>query len=194
VESLAVIVPVKRFADAKQRMSPLLSPAERALLAQVLAAGVLQAAAGVETRVVCDDDDVAAWSQARGARVAWQPGVGLNDAVRRAIDDARHDGVAHVIVTHADLPHPDGLLDCAVNGTIALVPDRRRDGTNVMSFPTDVALFPSYGPGSFGRHRRQAQRRSAPLHVLTDTDLSWDVDVPTDLPTLRGWTFPASLA
>jgi 2-phospho-L-lactate guanylyltransferase (CobY/MobA/RfbA family) len=63
-----------------------------------------------------------------------------------------------------------------------LVPDRRRDGTNVLSIPRGAGFVFRYGVGSFERHRAEAARLGLTVVVLEPTDLTWDVDEPDDLP------------
>ena len=68
------------------------------------------------------------------------------------------------------------------------MPDRRRDGTNVLCIPTAAPFRFSYGAGSFVRHRAEAERLRLPVRVMNDERLAWDVDVPLDL------EFPATMA
>jgi 2-phospho-L-lactate guanylyltransferase len=84
-------------------------------------------------------------------------------------------------VAHADLPRPANIAVVAREGCITLVPDRRRDGTNVMAFPVTAPLRASYGGGSFNRHLAQALARSVGVEVRSDPDLSLDLDTPDDL-------------
>lgn len=135
--------------------------------------------------VACDDRDVRSWAEQIGAEVAWTPGLGLNGAIATGVTTAIEAGADHVIVAHADLARPASLLASARPGTITVVPDRRRDGTNVISFPADARVDPSYGPGSFRRHLAAAiQAAGASGHrvrVLPDADLALDVDTVDDL-------------
>ena len=64
-----------------------------------------------------------------------------------------------------------------------MVPDRHRDGTNVLSLPTGTGFRFSYGPGSFPRHDTEARRHGLVVVTLDDPDLAWDVDLPADLGT-----------
>ena len=54
-----MVVPIKSFRHAKDRLAEVLPPAERADLARACAGRVLDAARGFDTIVVCDDDEVA---------------------------------------------------------------------------------------------------------------------------------------
>src|SRR6187431_2452532 len=100
----ALLVPVKAFSQAKQRLAPVLDPAAREALARAMAATVLQAAGPLRVAVVCDDDTVRAWAEAHGAEAIWTPDLGLNGAVDAGVSHLAHRGVERVVVAHADLP------------------------------------------------------------------------------------------
>jgi 2-phospho-L-lactate/phosphoenolpyruvate guanylyltransferase len=180
-ETTAVLIPVKAFRDAKLRLAPALDPAARAELARAMAAHVVRAAGALPLAVACDDDEVAAWAAARRVPVVWCPGRGLNGAVSDGVAALAGWGMASVIVAHADLPHALDLGWLAGRSGVTLVPDRRGDGTNVAVVPVDAGFRFSYGPGSFGRHRVEAERLGLPLTVEHEPRLAWDVDVPADL-------------
>jgi 2-phospho-L-lactate guanylyltransferase len=178
----AVLVPVKGFSTAKQRLGTVLTSDERQRLARWLADRVLAAVAEMVVFVACDDEDVRSWAAERGATPLWGPGLGLNGAVDDGVAQIAAAGFEHVIVTHADLPFPAGLTRVARAGVTTIVPDQRRDGTNVMSFPATRPLRAAYGPGSFDRHLAAAS--ADPLRcveVRTDAHLSLDVDTSADL-------------
>jgi 2-phospho-L-lactate guanylyltransferase len=177
----AVLVPVKAFHEAKRRLDAALGPDERARLARAMADRVLDAAAPLPVAVVCDDDAVAAWARQRGALVVHEPGRGLNGAVEAGVAHLRSAGVGRVVVSHADLPRASGLAAVDGGRGVTLVPDRWGDGTNVMALPTDAGFRFSYGPGSFARHRAEAERLGLEVTVLDLPDLAWDVDVPADV-------------
>ena len=176
-----MLVPIKAFHEAKGRLDHALTAAERSALSRSMAAQVLEAAAPLPVAVVCDDNDVADWARERGALVVWEPGRGLNGAVEAGVDHLRAAGVAHVTVCHADLPRASRIADVGTAPGITLVPDRYGNGTNVIALPSDVGFRFSYGPGSFARHRSEAERIGLPLSVLDLPDLAWDVDEPGDM-------------
>ena len=182
---VAVLVPVKAFTEAKQRLSTVLSPSDRARLARWLADGVVRSLGATPVFVVCDDPAVRTWATDAGATALWTAQLGLNGAVDDGVAAIAAEGFAHVVVTHADLPLPAGLVDLARPNTSTFVPDRRRDGTNVMSFPTDAPIPARYGPGSFRQHRTAAT--TPVVEVRFDHHLSIDLDSPSDLthPLLR---------
>jgi 2-phospho-L-lactate guanylyltransferase len=177
----ALVVPVKSFRTAKLRLAPVLNASERAELARSLAAGVLAAAGSLECYVVCDDQEVAEWAGALGARVIWTPGLGLSGAVEAGVAALAAAGVSLAVVAHADLPNAGPLDGLGQPGRVTLVPDLRADGTNVAVVPTAVGFRFSYGPGSFERHRGEAARLNLACDVIHDDRLAADVDVPADL-------------
>lgn len=183
----AVLVPVKAFGEAKRRLSSALDPAGRVELTRRLAAGVVAAAHPLPVAVVCDDQEVSAWARSLGALVIREPGRGLDGAVAQGVAQLWAGGVGTVVVAHGDLARPEGLpriLDGHPLGGVTLVPDVRRDGTNVAVVPAGVGFRFSYGPGSFRRHLGEVRRAGLGLRVVDDSDLSLDVDLPSDLPLM----------
>ena len=179
-----VLVPVKAFAAAKARLAAVLSPAQREALARWSADRVVAAAGELPVFIACDDDAVAEWARQRGATVLWHPGVGLNAAVDRSVDDLAGRGARRVVVAHGDLPRAHGLVDLAravPDGGVLLVPDARRDGTNVAVVDPASGFRFAYGPGSFRRHCGAAIDAGLPLRVHPDTLLALDLDTPSDL-------------
>ncbi len=177
----AVLIPVKAFTAAKLRLAPALAPARRAALARAMAERVVAAAGDLPVSVVCDDRDVANWARNLGALVVWAPERGLNHAVEEGVRYLAHMGVVTVTVAHGDLPLADDLSWVGDWVGVTLVPDRQDDGTTVIGLPADSGFVFSYGPGSFGRHRAEAERLGLPLRVVRSPSLSWDVDLPADL-------------
>jgi 2-phospho-L-lactate guanylyltransferase len=177
----AVLVPVKAFGEAKVRLAPALSGSQRAALARKMAGRVVASAAGLPVAVVCDDAEVAGWARQLGALVIWEPGRGLNGAVQEGVARLGAAGARLVVVAASDLPLATDLGWVGRFPGVTIVPDRRRDGTNVIAVPTDAGFAFSYGPGSFARHLEEANRIGQPVRVVTSSALAWDVDVPADL-------------
>lgn len=176
----AALIPVKSFRAAKARLADVLTEAERARLARAMAARVVGAARPMAVHIACDDDEVASFATDVGAEVVWCPGLGLNDAVDSGVATLCRAGFDHVVIAHGDLPLASDLGRLVRSGEIVLVPDRRRDGTNVLSRPCSVHLAAAYGPGSFTAHHRAALATGVPVSVVADPALAIDIDTVDD--------------
>jgi 2-phospho-L-lactate/phosphoenolpyruvate guanylyltransferase len=189
--SAAVLVPLKGFRRAKARLAPRLDEDARAALAAAMAERVLAAAAPLPVLVVCDDPEVERWAAERGAAVLRQRADGLDAAVAEGVARLRSEGTALAVVAHGDLPLAAGLAALASFPGVTLVPDRRRDGTNVLVVPTDAGFTFAYGPGSFARHLAEAHRLGLRVREVEDPALAWDVDDPADLDSAQLPPVPA---
>jgi 2-phospho-L-lactate/phosphoenolpyruvate guanylyltransferase len=94
-------------------------------------------------------------------------------------------GALMIVVAAGDLPLATDLAWAARFQGVTLVPDRRRDGTNVITVPADSGFRFAYGPGSFARHLEEAHRLDLDVRVVHSSPLSWDVDLPEDLVTMQ---------
>lgn len=186
--ALAIVIPIKAFHHAKERLSDLLTPAERFVLAKMCAERVLRAASEHEVFVVCDDQDVAHWARDLDAKIVWQPDVGLNAAVRAGVDAARVNKFDLAIVAHSDLPLATNFShlfrDCdlqTLKTSVTLVPDRHEDGTNVMILPTASDFEFAYGKNSFLVHQEMAKKCGLAVRIIRDQRLAVDIDTADDL-------------
>jgi 2-phospho-L-lactate guanylyltransferase len=179
-----VLIPVKGFRQAKRRLGATMSDERRVDLVRSMAERVVAACAPLPAAVVCDDPEVADWAAGLGAAVMWEPGLGLNGAVRSGVEQLSSVGVRWVTVAHGDLPRARDLGSLAPFEGITLVPDRGDDGTNVLRLPVGCDFHFAYGPGSFRRHRAEASRLGLPVRVLRRPDLAYDVDWPADVDEL----------
>lgn len=172
------IVPVKHTARGKSRLRA--SPR----LTRAIAFDTLDAIAAAVARVVVvtDDPDVARHARELGADVVAEPAHhddvddvegGLNAAVAAGLGTVERGPVA---VVHADLPAlaPDALvalLDEAAAEEFAALPDLDGSGTTILTARTPRALRPSFGAGSFARHRAAgAAALTAPPALRHDVD------------------------
>ena len=181
--SIAVVIPIKAFEQAKDRLSGVLSTDQRALLARTTALGVLESVRGASVFVVCDNPEVSQWATSHGASVVSQSGAGVNAAVQEGIS-AAHE-YERVMIVHSDLPLPHRLrelLDSTVaRNTVTIVPDRHRDGTNVLIIPRDVGFKCQYGSKSFEAHKAEASKLGLAIEIIEDDELALDIDTPDDL-------------
>jgi 2-phospho-L-lactate guanylyltransferase len=176
-----VLIPVKAFHQAKRRLDRVLSESERERLVRTMAAHVITACAPLPVAVVCDDEAVATWAAGQGATVLWEPGQGLNGAVRAGVEQLASSGAQWVTVAHGDLPRARGLGTLPPFDGVTLVPDRKDDGTNVLRLPAHRDFRFAYGSGSFRAHRMEATRLGLAVRVVRDPVLAYDVDWPADV-------------
>jgi 2-phospho-L-lactate/phosphoenolpyruvate guanylyltransferase len=173
----AVLVPIKDFRQAKQRLSSVLSGDQR----KAMAGHVIKAAAPYDVYVVCDDPLVAAFATEHGAQALWCPGLGLNGAITAAIGQIAAT-ISRVVVAHSDLPLATSFAPLLEADGVAIVADRHCRGTNALALPTAAVDFTfHFGSASFRAHRHEAARCRLPLHIIDDPRLAWDVDTPDDL-------------
>ncbi len=185
---LAIIIPIKAFHQAKERLSDLLTPAERFILAKLCAQKVLNASVGYQIFVVCDDQEVAEWARLQNANIVWQTSVGLNNAVNDGVAAVRARNFDLAMIVHSDLLLATGfshlLNDCepqTLTTSITIVPDRHEDGTNVMVVPTVADFEFAYGRNSFIEHQKIAKNCNLTVRIIHDRYLSVDIDTVQDL-------------
>jgi 2-phospho-L-lactate guanylyltransferase len=177
----AVLIPLRSLHEGKMRLSSRYDADVRAKLIETMAHTVVMAAQDLDVLVVYDSPEVEPWAKERGARTLRPDAPGLNRAISAGRDHLRALGYGRLVVAHADLPHAVDLRLADSNTGITIVPDRHRDGTNVMSLPTAVDFTFAYGPGSFQSHMDVARRLGIEPFVVDDPQLAWDVDHPDDL-------------
>ena len=181
MNNYGVLLPIKSFDTAKARLASVLNPSERAALSRSLAEGVIRACAGVSVWGICEDREVEQWALNLGAQVIHNDQGGLNNAAQTGLNAIAKEGIEKVLITHADLIFPEDLLGLFQYDGIVLVPDRHNDGTNIIGLPSNIDFSFKYGPGSFEKHKAEAEKFSIPLNVITNTDFGFDIDNPNDL-------------
>jgi 2-phospho-L-lactate guanylyltransferase len=184
--AIAVVIPIKAFEQAKDRLSSVLNADQRKHLARTTALGVIESTRPAALFVVCDNPEVAQWATSHGATVVHQLQPGLNSAVQAGIAAAQ--SFDRVMIVHGDLPLPHRLRDLldstvAIN-TVTIVPDRHRDGTNVLIIPPGAGFMCHYGAKSFEAHIAEATRLGLPIEMVSDDELALDIDTPDDLNAL----------
>jgi len=113
-------------------------------------------------------------------------GAGLNSALTHAAQQAAARGATRLVILHADLPRvrPEevtALIEAARANGMAIAPDHRGTGTNAMCLPLPLPLELGFGPGSFGRHLREAAARGLTPAIVRLPGLAFDLDEPDDL-------------
>ncbi len=179
-----VLVPIKAFTHAKQRLSPSVEPEDRIRLVKKMGANVLAATNGFVTWAVCDDEDVATWADDAGFAVLFQPATGLNEAIQLSVSHRQDHGVKRIIVAHADLPllsNVKPLVD--VTGVVA-VPDHTGLGTKLLTIPTSCGFRFRYGAYSADAHRAEAERCGLAFKTIDHPEMGFDINTAEDLQRL----------
>lgn len=176
---LAVVVPLKRVSEAKQRLRREGAIDVDALVWR-LARGVLMATRARPTYVVTEDPGVAAFATALSVETIMTSAHSLSDAVTDAYVTLG-ETFERLLIIHADLADPTGLGDFEPGEGVTLVADRHGLGTNVLALPSGLDFRFGYGKNSLAHHRGEAARLGLSCTVITDSPWSWDVDVMEDL-------------
>ena len=192
-----VILPVKRFGDAKQRLLTALDRPQRAALVKAMLTDVLVGATdarNVERVIVVTSEGRAerlalghARRSATSIEVFEEPGDrGHPEAATLGIVRAKALGASCVALLAGDCPLLDAdELDAALGrmrpGRIAVVPDRHGTGTNALLMSPPDAIGPAFGPGSCARHSERAERAGYEVAVEPLASLALDVDTLEDL-------------
>ena len=191
---LWAVVPAKPFDQAKRRLAAVLDPGERRLLARLLLDRTLALVGEVvpaeRIGVVSRDPEALAAAAAVGALPLLEGGRGLNPALRQAAACCRERGAASLLVVASDLPclvaaELRAFVGAAAGAGVAIAPNRRRSGTNVLFLrPPDVIGF-AFGRGSFQRHLALARAAGHEPAVVELPGLGFDLDLPDDLTELN---------
>jgi len=189
-----ILVPVKNLETAKQRLSPLLSPAERFALAEAMLQDVLAALDGCSQR-----DHVALVSgDPRAHRLARQYEFGIihdrddpgeTRAIERATRAAVERAAEFTLVLPADIPlitaaEVESIFATAPPEGTVLAPSASGRGTNAV-LQRPPGLFPlRFGSDSFLPHLAAARATGKPVAVLKLSGIGVDIDEPADLADL----------
>ena len=191
---IAALVPVKRLAQAKSRLRPVLSDGQRrefvlAMLEDVLRLTLAQPAIAT-TAVVSADDDVLDFAHRLGAQPIREPRSvrGLNAALAFAADVLARQGATGLLVLPADVPLAtrediEAILAAWQEAPVVLCPSHS-GGTSALALQPPQAIPFRFGPRSFAAHRRAAAERGLPVAVLSRPGLALDADRPEDLHAL----------
>jgi 2-phospho-L-lactate guanylyltransferase len=214
---IVVAVPVKDLINAKQRLVPVLGPAERMALARGMLHDVLRALArsGVDAVwVVTRDAEAAAIARGHGVEVlAEADNRGHTAAVAFAQRAAHERGARTFLTVPGDVPcvRPDEVRALAAAAAtapaVAFAASRSGRGTNGVALAPPAIMPLTFGEPSFDNHLAAARARALAPRVLALPGLALDIDDADDLRELlargagtesaalvAGWTLGAPSA
>ena len=188
------VLPVKRFARAKQRLRAAVDGIARERLASAMVADVLEVVTGIDELVrvvvVTAEPSVAELATEAGAHVVHDPDeAGQSAAAALGIVAAvRELDAQRVLLVPGDTPAVDAAEVSALlarGEPVVVVPDRHGSGTNALLIAPPTAIAPAFGPGSRARHETAARAAGVEWAVAELPSLGYDVDTPEDLAALR---------
>jgi 2-phospho-L-lactate guanylyltransferase len=193
---VSALIPVKGFAQAKQRLSPSLGAPERAVLAEAMLRDVLGQAAsarGLESIFVVTADSMASEiASSMGAQVIQEKEErGETDAVVFGLGRLKQRGIWNVLIMPADIPAVRSsdiellLQEMPGHNTpspfVLLIPSEDRMGTNALLLsPPDVIRL-RFGYDSFSYHLSEVFAHDLPVRILHNERIGLDIDRPEDL-------------
>ncbi|HXX00116.1 MAG TPA: 2-phospho-L-lactate guanylyltransferase [Candidatus Acidoferrales bacterium] len=199
----AILIPVKEFHEAKKRLAPHFSPADRAALAEAMCEDFFSVVAATccADRIFVITKEPGALSRARAR--GWETIVESHQTSESKSVDAgsrycAEQGVRALLRLPIDLPlvEPRDIeavfeqLDVAPS--VVMVPSSDGTGTNAL-LRSPAILFPSYfGPNSFPRHLAEAKGCGARTRVFRNPRLELDIDELEDLRRLSNRLRPGS--
>jgi len=193
--NVSALIPVKGFRNAKQRLSEVLGPDDREVLAESMFRDVLREvllAQGLcETIVVTGDSHVKDISKSMGAEVLFENAeTGETEAVDFARCQLKNSGREAVLILPGDMPLAraadiEAVLSQIPDGQGApfalLVPSHDRLGTNgLLLAPPDVITL-RFGYDSFSYHLSQVSAQGLPIRFFENRHIALDIDEPRDL-------------
>ena len=188
------VVPVKDLTQAKVRLSPLLSPAERHVLATAMLDDVLAAlrrASTVERIALVTTDPYALSLAAQWGFEVVDEGSGRGEtgAVELAVKVCRERGASALAVIPGDIPLLTAVdVDCVMRHgmqyDVVIAPSWDSRGTNAILLRPPDALQLRFGSWSFFPHVKQAKRKGLSYKVVRLPRVALDVDTPEDLARL----------
>ena len=204
------LLPLKNFSGAKQRLSDVLTPAERsglflAMVRDVLS--VLQSHPNIDnTLIVSDAPEAQQLARDFGAQCLSESSLnvsGLNGSIQAGVGVLADQGIDDVMIIHGDLPlvssadisqlfyaHQQQLQDAQKKDVtrapraMTISPDERREGSNCLLCTPASSMTYRYGSNSFSLHTAQARQLGIPLRVVYMAGTACDIDTPQDLAIL----------
>jgi 2-phospho-L-lactate guanylyltransferase len=187
-----ICVPVKPFEYGKSRLAELLSIEERiglnrALFSHTLSA--IQQSKWSDNGIVISKGSEALQIARRFgfSTIVENPPYGLNRSLRKVIRDSILKSATSITIVPSDLPlitieELNNLYDIRVrHDGLIIVPDQKKEGTNILSvMPPDAISF-QYGRDSFQKHTNSAKSALIQVTIHETTLLGIDLDTEADL-------------
>jgi 2-phospho-L-lactate guanylyltransferase len=192
---LWIVVLVKDFGSAKQRLEPALDARARRTLARRNAERAIRAAGAGEHRlVVAGSAEVATMAERLGSDFVVEPRQeGQNPAARRGIRHATQAGADAVLLLSSDLPLVTRrsitellrTVDATPGPLVVAAAAVGRGGTNALYLRPPDVIDMHFGDDSLAGFRHDAAARGVQFAIHRSAALALDLDEPADLDRLR---------
>jgi 2-phospho-L-lactate guanylyltransferase len=184
-----VLLPVKTFINAKQRLALAVDAETRAGLARAMYTDVLKTLARtrVPERVIVFTaaEEVIEMARPFGFEVVREKSVDGHSAAVNQMVSGLLSSSTRILSIAIDLPRLvpseiDFALDAA-SEPVTLIPSRDWTGTNGVVFISPAHIAMEYGEGSFRRHLSKAAAAGHRADVMSLPGIAFDIDTPEDL-------------
>lgn len=189
-----VVVLVKDFDSAKQRLRPALGTKSRRALARRNALLAVRAAtAGDHVLVVAGGEEVSEVAASWGADVLLEPREeGQNVAAERGLKRAAAQGADAVLLLSSDLPlvTHDAVRELLRSAerhktpVAVAVPAIGRGGTNALYVRPPDAIAMHFGDDSLAKFGEEAETKGVEFVIHHSDAIALDLDEPSDLDRL----------
>lgn len=184
------IVPAKHLSKAKSSLSGVLTDDQRrevvlCMLADVLGA-VRSAPSIAGAIVVSSDEKVLNFAKENGALDVLELGVGLNEAIKLAIQHAMAKGATSVLIMPSDLPllrpaDVENIVAIASSPQDVVLAPSKDNGTNAMFLRPPNVMKLRFGGESFPVHLMEAREAGIRPRIYRSRAVAFDVDDVADL-------------
>jgi 2-phospho-L-lactate/phosphoenolpyruvate guanylyltransferase len=184
-----VLLPVKDFRHAKQRLASALDADTRANLARAMLSDVLEALSQAKAPdwvvVFTASAEVTQMARSFGFDVVVESSVAGHSAAVNLMVSELSSNSTQILSIAGDLPKLraediDFVMNNA-NEPITVLPSRDGTGTNGILFVLPARIEMEYGESSFSRHMSKASAAGHRTQVMNIPGLAFDIDTPEDL-------------
>ncbi len=187
------IIPVKRFKNAKKRLSSILDDDDRAHLSSLMLEDTLNILSSdpllSEVVIVSSDKRAEELALKHGAKFLHEEEEkGVNSAIALADRYSIEKSAEATIVIPQDLPllsrtdisQPYKMAE-EESRCIIITPSLRYDGTNMLLRKPPWVIATSYDSDSYNTHVNTANKLGVPVKRLLSMTLMHDIDTPEDI-------------
>ncbi len=176
--SFPIVVPVKTFGLAKQRLSGILEPSERAALARSMLIDVLHIVASAtlpsNVIVVTSSPEASDIAKSAGMRVLHEAACSdLNSAIDAASRHMIVQNAGGFLMLPADVPEVtiaaihQAFAALEQSRSLVLAPAISDGGTNLLACRPPQGIRPEFGTMSFARHLAAGERAGLACHPIS---------------------------